>query len=319
MDPALRLLRNYAVALAVAGFLIWIPFFGMFLTFATGGMLISFICNIFLIHLTFVACARRTSLGWLMAPLVCYGLWLVWVVVQNHPIAAEKDRLESENRLTGDIPSNLTLVFSKNDIDLARRAKLHLASSVRVFVDTVELSTMPPRKIGCLLPRPNDTPFIQKTRCPTEPNAQIPADAIVFRELERPNPQSRTYLHRYALTQSSAAGDRTVGHLNFGRLTAPVWAPVFLAGCFLIDQPAAWACHMSPKYRDIAIGETGLGSYGDISHRYSDPVVATLAKMLGVKFIVEERPRPQSPETPQTKSTPAPPVSDPNDMGRYKD
>jgi hypothetical protein len=69
-----------------------------------------------------------------------------------------------------------------------------------------------------------------------------------------------------------------------------VWAPVFVAGCFLIDNPAAWLCDISPKFRRVEVGETGYRSEYDPWEENSDPVVATLANMLGVKYVGGDAP-----------------------------
>jgi hypothetical protein len=97
-----------------------------------------------------------------------------------------------------------------------------------------------------------------------------------------PSRSPGAYRHRYELTQNSATtGDRIVGHFNFGVLRAPVWAPVFFAGCFLI----AWQCQIAPKLRKLAVGETGYADQWDLVSESSDPVIATLANMLGVKYV----------------------------------
>ncbi len=316
-----RLFKNYGIALVVAGALIWFPYTGFFLSILTNGLLISLICNMFLIHLTFNVCTRRASIGWLVLPVACYGAWLIWLVPQSKAVSSEVSKLESDNRVTEAIPANLTLVFPEGDVDLANRAKLHLAPSVRVFIGSIELSNINGTKLGCMLPRSNDPSFIKDRRCPTEVPSQLPADAIFFRSLERPDPQSRsrTFLHRYELTQNSAAGDRVIGHFNFGWLSTPVVAPIFQAACVLIDEPSAWSCFMSPKLRKVAVGETGPTDLYDPSHRYTDPVIATLANVLGAKFFAEERPMPPPLKIPPISASPAPSASDANDMSRYKD
>jgi hypothetical protein len=288
MNLVLRLVRNYGIALVAAAALIWFPFTGFFLTILTLGLLPSLICNLFLIHLAYAVGTRSVPLGWLIVPIACYGVWFGWFVAKNNAVALGKSKLESENHVTGPIPQNVTLVFPKGDVEFARRAKRHLAPSVRVFVGSIELSTIKAGQMLCMLAKPNDPPFI-KNRCPTEPISQPPADAIVFRQLERPDFKSRTYLHRYELTQNSAmTGDLVVGHFNFGWLSTPVWAPVFVAGCFLIDSPAAWLCDISPKLRKVAVGETGYASKYDPWEEKSDPVIATLADMLSVKYVADD-------------------------------
>ena len=287
MNQALRLFRNYGIALVVVGALIWFPVTGFFLTTLTLGLLPSLICNLFMIHLAWAAWTRSVPLEWLVLPIACYGIWLGWVVGKTHAVALEKNKLESENHVTGSIPQNVTLVFPEGDLEIARRAKRHLAPPVRVFDGSIELSTIKASDMLCMLAKPNDPPSMKKFRCPTEPVSQPPADAIVFRQLERPDLHSgsRIYLHRYELTQKSgSAGDPVIGHFNFGRLSTPVWAPVFVAGCFLIDNPAAWLCDISPKLRRVAVGETGYASEYDPFEEKSDPVIATLANMLGVKY-----------------------------------
>ena len=290
MTPTLRFFRNYGITLAVVSALIWFPVTGFFLTFLTLGLLPSLICNVFLIHLAYAAWTKKFSRAWLAVPIACYAVWLGWAVLKNRDIYREKNKLESENHVTGSIPQNVTLVFPEGDLEFARRAKRHLAPSVRVFDGSIELSTIKASQMLCMLPRPNDPPFI-RNRCPTEPISQPPADAIVFRQLERPDPQSksRIYLHRYELTQKSGStGDPVIGHFNFGWLSTPVWAPVFVAGCFLIDNPAAWLCGISPKLRRVAVGETGYRSEYDPWEEKSDPVVATLANMLGIKYVADD-------------------------------
>ena len=287
MNQALRLFRNYGIALVVVGALIWFPITGFFLTTLTLGLLPSLICNLFMIHLAYSAWTRSVSLEWLVLPIACYGIWLGWVVGKTHAVALEKSKLESENHVTGSIPQNVTLVFPEGDLEIARRAKRHLAPPVRVFDGSIELSTIKASDMLCMLAKPNDPPSMKKFRCPTEPVSQPPADAIVFRQLERPDLHSgsRIFFHRYELTQKSGStGDPVIGHFNFGRLSTPVWAPVFVAGCFLIDNPAAWLCDISPKLRRVAVGETGYASEYDPFEEKSDPVIATLANMLGVKY-----------------------------------
>jgi hypothetical protein len=287
MNQALRLFRNYGIALVVVGALIWFPVTGFFLTTLTLGLLPSLICNLFMIHLAYAAWTRSVPLEWLVLPIACYGIWLGWVIGKTHAVALEKNKLESENHVTGSIPQNVTLVFPEGDLEIARRAKRHLAPPVRVFDGSIELSTIKANDMLCMLAKPNDPPSMKKLRCPTEPVSQPPADAIVFRQLERPDlhSRSRIYFHRYELTQKSGStGDPVIGHFNFGRLSTPVWAPVFVAGCFLIDNPAAWLCDISPKLRRVAVGETGYRSEYDPFEEKSDPVIATLANMLGVKY-----------------------------------
>ena len=288
MNQALRLFRNYGIALVVVGALIWFPITGFFLTTLTLGLLPSLICNLFMIHLAWAAWTRSVPLEWLVLPIACYGIWLSWVVGKTHAVALEKNKLESENHVTGSIPQNVTLVFPEGDLEIARRAKRHLAPPVRVFDGSIELSTIKASDMLCMLAKPNDPPSMKKFRCPTEPVSQPPADAIVFRQLERPDlhSKSRIFFHRYELTQKSGStGDPVIGHFNFGRLSTPVWAPVFVAGCFLIDNPAAWLCDISPKLRRVAVGETGYASEYDPFEEKSDPVIATLANMLGVKYV----------------------------------
>jgi len=269
MNPVLRLVRNYGIALIVVGALSWFPYTGFFLTILTGGLLPSLICNLFLIHLAYVACTKRTSLGWLVLPIVCYGAWFSWAIWQNNAVSVEKSKLESENHITVATPPNVTLVFPVNEADsLAFVAKRHLAPPVRIFFGPTELC------------------------CSTEPPSMPPADAIVFHRLEGPDPnsESMTYRYRYELTQSAAStGDPVVGHFNYGALRAPVWAPVFTAGCFLIDQPSAWKCDISPMLRRIPVGETGYAEPYELASGKADPVIATLAKMLGAKFIEGKR------------------------------
>jgi hypothetical protein len=287
MNQALRLFRNYGIALVVVGALIWFPVTGFFLTTLTLGLLPSLICNLFMIHLAWAAWTRSVPLEWLVLPIACYGIWLGWVVGKTHAVALEKNKLESENHVRGSIPQNVTLVFPEGDLEIARRAKRHLAPPVRVFDGSIELSTIKASDMLCMLAKPNDPPSMKKFRCPTEPVSQPPADAIVFRQLERPDlhSKSRIFFHRYELTQKSGStGDPVIGHFNFGRLSTPVWAPVFVAGCFLIDNPAAWLCDISPKLRRVAVGETGYASEYDPFEEKSDPVIATLANMLGVKY-----------------------------------
>ena len=289
MNQALRLFRNYGIALVVVGALIWFPVTGFFLTTLTLGLLPSLICNLFMIHLAWAAWTRSVPLEWLVLPIACYGIWLGWVIGKTHAVALEKSKLESENHVTGSIPQNVTLVFPEGDLEIARRAKRHLAPPVRVFDGSIELSTIKASDMLCMLAKPNDPPSMKKFRCPTEPISQPPADAIVFRQLERPDPKSRKSLHRYELTQKSGStGDPVIGHFNFGWLSTPVWAQVFVAGCSLIDNPAPRLCDISPKFRRVAVGETGYRSEYDPWEEKSDPVVATLANMLGIKYVADD-------------------------------
>jgi hypothetical protein len=286
MNPALRLFRNYGIALVVVAALTWFPITGFWLTILTLGLFPSLVCNLILIHLASVAWTRKVSRAWLVVPIACYGVWLGWAVWKNNAVALEKSKLESENHVTGPIPQNVTLVFPEDD-RFAIRAKRYLVPSVRVFVGSIELSPMKANQPLCRFFIVHDA-YLEHYRCPTEPTSVPPADAIVFRQLERPDAQSKseTYRYRYELTQNSATtSDRILGHFNFGVLRAPVWAPVFVAGCFLIDQPAAWQCVISPKFRKEAVGETGYADAWDLASERSDPIIATLANMLGVKYV----------------------------------
>jgi hypothetical protein len=285
MNPALRLFRNYGVVLVVVAALTWFPMTGFWLTILTNGLLSSLVCNLILLHLARAAWTGKVSRAWLVIPIACYGIWLGWAVWKNAVVALEKSKLESENHVTRPIPQNVTLVFPEGDV-FAIRAKRYLAPSVRVFVGSIELSTMKVGQPLCrfLVPKSD----FETYNCLTEPTSASPADAIVFRQLERRDPQSESeaYRYRYELTQNSATtGDRVVGHFNFGLLLAPVWAPVFVAGCFLIDDPPAWQCQISPKLRNVAVGETGYADHSDLVSERSDPVIATLANMLGVKYV----------------------------------
>jgi hypothetical protein len=160
MNPVLRLFRNYGIALLVVGALIWFPVTGFFLTTLTLGLLPSLICNLLMIHLAWAAWTRSVPLEWLVLPIACYGVWLGWVIGKSNAVGLEKSKLESENRVTGPIPQNVTLVFPEKDVEIAKRSKLHLAVPVRVFVGPVELSAIKASQRGCMLPRPNDPPFI---------------------------------------------------------------------------------------------------------------------------------------------------------------
>jgi hypothetical protein len=294
MKPVLRLVQNYGIALIVVGTLIWFPYTGFFLTILTGGLLPSLICNLFLVHLAYVVCTKRSSLGWLAVPIVCYGVWLSWVISQNNAVSVEKSRLEGENHITVTTSPNVTLVFPVNEADsLAFVARRHLAPSVRIFVGSTELC------------------------CSTEPPSTPPVDAIIFHRLEGrdPNSKSGTYRYRYELRQLAApASDRVVGHFNYGTLRAPVWAPVFVAGCFLIDEPSAWSCVISPMLRRVPVGETGYAGPYEAASGMKDRIITTLANMLGVKYI-EDEPRRAPPKMPPMNSVPnsKPSVSDTNE------
>jgi hypothetical protein len=282
MNPVLRLVRNYGVALVILGALIWFPFTGFWLTILTLGLLPSLICNLFLIHLSYLALTRNVALGWLVVPITCYGVWLGWAIWQNTAVFSKKSKLESENHITVPTPQNVTLVFPKDassafSNSFADDARRYLDLSVRVFADETELS-LPPQKRGWPV-----RPYC----CSSLPPSTPPGDAIVFHRLEAPAPgYSPTHLYRYELTQSSAPDrNSVVGHFNFGRLQAPVWVPVFVAGCVLIDggPNAGWKCMIGPKFREVWVGETGPTFKYDYD---SEPrVIKSLAKMLGVKSI----------------------------------
>ena len=94
-----------------------------------------------------------------------------------------------------------------------------------------------------------------------------------------------SYRHRYEVERQSATGASIVGHLNFGSLTAPMLLPVFVAGCFLIDQPAAWRCTIMPMFRKLRFGDLGPSNPDDFDDEDSDPVIANLARMLGATYV----------------------------------
>lgn len=285
MNPVLRLIRNYGVALIVVGVLIWFPFTGFWLTILTLGLLPALICNLFLIHLTCAAWTRRVAFEWLVVPVACYGAWLGWAIWQNNAVSSEKRKLESENHITVPVLQNVTLVFPEGD-RLSVIVRQHLASPLRVFVGPSELPIG--IKSFCRIVVPSEL----ARRCAVEPSSSLPNDAIVFRRLPDLSGTSVTYLRRYELTQNTATtGDHVLGHFTFGVLRAPVWAPVFQTGCFLIDNPAAWKCDISPMFRKVAVGETGSTSkyYYDLASEREKRAIATLANMLGVEFIEGER------------------------------
>jgi hypothetical protein len=113
----LRLVGNYGIAFVVAAALIWFPLTGFFLTPLTGGVLLSLICNLLLLHLGYLACTKRVPLAWLVVPIVCYGAWLGWLIWKTAGVNQEKSGLESENHFTEPIEKNMTLIFSANDKD----------------------------------------------------------------------------------------------------------------------------------------------------------------------------------------------------------
>ena len=277
----LGLVRNYGITLVVVGALIWFPFTGFWLTILTLGLLPALICNLFLIHLSYAALTRKVALGWLVVPVACYGAWLGWAIWQNNAVFSEKSKLESENLLTLPMLQNATLVFPKND-RLSVKVRQHLAPPLRVFVGSSELAVGLPS--FCQI----EVSLERDSRCVVEPSATPPNDAIVFHRLPDLKDIPAKYLPRYELMQNSATGDHIVGHFTFGGLLAPVWAPVFRAGCYLIDYPPAWKCVTSPMLRRVPVGEAG-----EPTSQYDDDVekraIRTLANMLGVEFIEGER------------------------------
>jgi hypothetical protein len=83
----------------------------------------------------------------------------------------------------------VTLVFPEGDV-FAIRAKRYLARSVRVFVGSIKLSTMKVGQplCGFLVPKT----YLERYSCLAEPASASPADAIVFRQLERRDPKSES-------------------------------------------------------------------------------------------------------------------------------
>ena len=280
MNPAARLVRNYAIALVVVAALIWFPITGFWLTILTFGLLPSLVCNLFLIHLAIAAGTGSLPRGWLAVPILCYGAWLGWLIWQTRAIDLEIGAIEGENRVAGPIERNATLVFPQHD-ELAVRAKRHLAAPLRVFMGPIEL------KGAC-----DSVGDVLYARCATDPSATPPPDAVVFHQLEHRHQGSGIYRYRYELTRDSSAS--AIGHFSFGTLSAPAWGPLFRAGCYLIDNPPAWQCAMSAMLRKVAFGQTGSASPYDPFLEKSDPVIATLAKMLGVEYVKVDA-RPSSP------------------------
>jgi hypothetical protein len=275
MNPAVRLVRNYGIALIVVAALIWFPFTGFWLTILTLGLLPSLVCNLFLIHLAIAAGTGGLPRGWLAVPILCYGAWLGWLVWQTHTIDREISTIEGENRVAGPIEQNVTLVFPKDD-ELAIRARRHLAPPLRVFMGPIELPAVKESSQVCA-----SVLDVLRARCATDPSSTPPPGAIVFHQLEYRHQGSGIYRYRYELTRNSSAV--AIGHFNFGTLSAPAWGPLFRAGCYLIDNPPAWRCATSAMLRKVTFGQTGSASPYDPLYEKSDPVIATLAKMLGVK------------------------------------
>jgi hypothetical protein len=58
---------------------------------------------------------KKFSRAWLAVPIACYVVWLGRVVLKNRDIYREKNKLESENHVTGSIPQNVMLVFPEGD------------------------------------------------------------------------------------------------------------------------------------------------------------------------------------------------------------
>ena len=129
--------------------------------------------------------------------------------------------------------------------------------------------------------------FDPRARCPTVTNSEPAAKSLTFRQLEAPDPHigAPSYRYRYEVARQSATGASVVGHLNFGSLTSPMLLSVFVAGCFLIDQPAAWRCTIMPMFRNVRFGDLGPRDPDDYDDQDSDPVIANLARMLGATYV----------------------------------
>jgi hypothetical protein len=280
MNPAVRLGRNYAIALVVVAALIWFPLTGFWLTILTSGLLPALVCNLFLIHLAVASATERISRRWLAVPILGYGAWLGWMVWQTHVVDLKMGMLEGENRVAGPIEPNVTLVFPEHD-ELAIRARRHLAPPLRVFMGPIELLAVKESSQACAF-----VLQVMRAGCATDPSATPPPDAVVFHQLEFRHQGSGIYRYRYELTRKSSA--MVVGHFNFGTLSAPAWGPLFRAGCYLIDNPPDWRCAMSAMIRKVTFGATGSASLYDPFHEKSDPVIATLANMLGVKYVKDD-------------------------------
>ncbi len=265
MKPVFGLFWKYGLALAVAAALTYFPVTGFFLPFFTGGLLPALICNLFLLHLVYLAYWRRIGLVWLLVPIVCYGAWLHWVIGKNAAADEEKARLENENHITEPIDKNMTLMFPEND-SLAIRSRRHLLAPVRVFMGPIEFSA--DKGQSC-------TSYYCAKDLPPAP----PTNPIVFHRLDKPDLASPIHIYRYELT----SGDRVIGHFNFGTLATPSRWPFFVAACFLIDQPSSWQCVMRPQMQELSVGGDWIDHY-DTGHLRSDPAIKILANMLGVQY-----------------------------------
>ena len=278
MSPVVRLVRNYGITLVVVMALVWFPLTGFWLTILTLGLVPAFVCNLFLIHLAVASATGRVSRRWLVVPTLCYGAWLGWLAWQTHALDLKLGKLEGENQVAGPIEPDVTLVFPEHD-ELAIRARKRLAPPLRVFMGPIELLAVRGSSQACVA-------VLQALRagCATDPSATPPPDSIIFRQVEPLYQDPGTYRYRYELKRVSSA--TAIGHFNFGALSAPAWLPVFRAGCYLIDNPPAWQCVISAMLRKVTFGETNSASlYDDPLYTRSDAVIATLANMLGVKYV----------------------------------
>ncbi|MGO9005629.1 MAG: hypothetical protein ACLQB4_07690 [Beijerinckiaceae bacterium] len=275
--PAVRLVRNYGLVLAALAVVSYYPYTGFFLTILTLGRLPSLVCNAFLIHLSITSLRGTIARAWLGIPIICYGAWLGWLIWQRTDTYLTTEKLEAENSISEPVEQDVTLVFSQSDSELSKRAFNFLAPPVRIFSGTAESG-------------PDYIP----------PNSPPLKEWLYFRQLEAPNPDSGggAYLYRYELVRNSATNEqRVIGHFNFGRLSRPSLAPIFFAGCGLIDNPPAWRCEITPFPDFVPIGQIGDELYNydpghyDPFHTKADPVIRTLAKMLGVVYLRNPCPR----------------------------
>jgi hypothetical protein len=249
----------------VVGALILFPYTGFFLTILTHGRLPSLILNLFVLHIGYLACARKISLAWLVVPVGFYGAWIGWVNSKSEAVYLEKSKLENENRIMEQFEKSNTLVFPDED-GLVIRARRYFAAPIRGYMGKVEFSAA--TRLTCY-----------DSYCGKEPFSPPPSDAIVFHELGHPDRSQPIYRHSYEITQNSATvGDHVIGHFKHGVLFVPTWSPFFIAGCYLIDGPESrWDCTVTPETRRIPYGETGSRPESP------DPVIASLANMLGLQ------------------------------------
>jgi hypothetical protein len=256
---AFRILLSYLAVAAAVYVAQLLPVPGVFLTMMLAGLWISIILNLMLLHLARSAITRDIPRAWLLLPVLVYGAFGGFQVVQHLQASRELNELESANHIDGPVARSLDLMFEKGD-RFAFSARKFILSG-QVFAGDSEIQAIPTQQAPSSDCGGGGDP---KTSDVDAPNA-----CAVSRAGSGPHAGLRFH-QRVDTGYSPTAGQRTdyaiesvdddgvskpVGRFGFGVVaTISPW-PFFWLRCALDDHDAgAWRCGFRPITQETHYG-----------------------------------------------------------------